>query len=73
MTSILKGDRRQRVENERLLPLREGAERLGVSIWTIRSWVQKGRVTSHKLGGKRLITESEVARLIEESRVPARV
>lgn len=54
-----------------LLPLKEGAEFLGVSLRTLRQWIQLGHVESHKLYGKRLISEDEVIRLIELSRVPA--
>lgn len=56
----------------RLLGLDEAAEMLSLSVWTIRGWVQQGKVTTHKLGGRRLIPISEIERLIEESRVPAR-
>lgn len=59
-------------KEERLAPLPEAARRWGVSIWTVRSWVQKGLVASNKLNGKRLIPVSEIDRLIEKSRVPAR-
>ena len=54
-------------------PLPEGARRLGVSIWTLRDWIANGKITSHKLGGRRLIPVSEIERLIEKSRQPARV
>lgn len=53
----------------RLLPLKTGAEYLGVSLETLRKWVQDGKVESHKLWGRRLISEDEVIRLIELSRV----
>jgi excisionase family DNA binding protein len=62
---------------ERLIPIWEAADRLGVSPYTIRYWVQHGRIASHKLGepgkkaGRRLIPLSEIERLIEESRQPA--
>jgi excisionase family DNA binding protein len=55
-----------------LLPLKEGAEHLGVSLNTLRAWIQSGRVESHKLFGRRLISEDEIIRLIELSRIPAR-
>jgi len=59
-------------KEERLAPLPEAARRWGVSVWTVRSWVQRGIIASNKLNGKRLIPVSEIDRLIEESRVPAR-
>ena len=55
-----------------LLPLKEGAEFLGVSIETLRKWAQNGDVETHKLFGRRLISEDEIIRLIELSRQPAR-
>ena len=57
---------------ERLLPIPQAADRLGVSDWTIRWWIQKGKITSNKLFGRRLIPESEIQRLIKSTSVPAR-
>jgi excisionase family DNA binding protein len=57
---------------ERLCPLEEAANYWGISIWTVRKWIQDGKVASNKLGGRRLIPMSEIDRLITESRVPAR-
>lgn len=42
------------------------AERFDVSIWTIRKWCQEGRLSSIRLGARRLIRESEVQRVIAE-------
>lgn len=55
-----------------LVPIPEAAQVWGVSIWTVRAWIQGGKITSNKLGGRRLIPLSEVRRLIETTRVPAR-
>jgi excisionase family DNA binding protein len=55
----------------RLMPLKEAAAFLGISVETLRKWVQHGRVESHKLEGLRQMSEDEVIRIIEESRVPA--
>jgi excisionase family DNA binding protein len=62
----------ERWETERLVPVDEAAYRLGVSPWTIRWWIQQGRIASNKLGARRLIPVSEIERLIAESRRPAR-
>lgn len=59
-------------KEERLAQIPEAANRLGVSVWTLRAWIQAGTITSNKLGGRRLIPVSEIERLIEQSRVPAR-
>ena len=61
----------ERTMEERLHTLEESVARLGVAVWTLRGWIQFGKIESHKLEGKRLISESEIRRLIEESRVPA--
>ena len=60
------------VIEEKLHGLEIAAARLGIALWTLRAWVQKGKVASNKLGGRRLIAESEIQRLIESSHVPAR-
>lgn len=57
---------------ERLATVFEAADRTGLSHWTIRLWIQHGKIVSHKLGGRRLVPVSEIERLINESRVPAR-
>ncbi|NOT62420.1 MAG: helix-turn-helix domain-containing protein [Acidobacteria bacterium] len=59
-------------KTESLRSLNVAAERWGVSIWTARAWAQAGKIETHKLGGRRLVSESEIHRLIESSRVPAR-
>jgi excisionase family DNA binding protein len=55
-----------------LLPLNEAAEFIGVSPHTLRGWIQAGKIESHKLWGKRLVSEDELIRIIEMSRIPAR-
>jgi excisionase family DNA binding protein len=42
------------------------AQRLAVSIWTIRRWVQTGQLASLKLGSRRLVAESEIQRAISQ-------
>lgn len=56
---------------ERLVSVTVAADSLGVSVHTIRWWAQRGFIGSNKLGARRLIPESEITRLIEESRKPA--
>ena len=50
----------------RLLNCDEVAQLLGVSHWSIRSWINRGDVRSVKLGRRRLILSSEVDRIISE-------
>jgi excisionase family DNA binding protein len=53
-----------------LLSVDEAATALGLSPWTIRAWISKGRIASAKLGTRRLIPQPELDRLIQESLVP---
>ena len=41
------------------------AEILGVSPYTIRAWIRRGLLASVKLGTRRLVTESEIQRGME--------
>lgn len=57
---------------DRLVSIKDAAELLALSPWTVRAWIVKGTISSAKLGGRRLIPESEINRLIAESKVPRR-
>ena len=56
------------VESQRdaLHGLDKVARRFDVSIWTVRKWCQEGRLASVRLGARRLISESEIQRVISE-------
>lgn len=56
----------------RLRTIHEASEWIGISIETLRKKIQQGLIESHKLFGRRLISEDEIIRLIEESRVRVR-
>lgn len=45
---------------------------LGVKPRTVRQWIQLGLIESHKLFGRRMISEEEIIRIIEQSKIPAR-
>ncbi len=53
-----------------LLPVKHFAARLGVSVWTARSWCYRGTVASVKIGSKLLVPVGEVARIISENTRP---
>jgi len=50
-----------------LVNIKDAAEILAISPWTIRAWIAAGKISSAKLGARRLIPESEINRLLAES------
>lgn len=58
--------------NERLLTVKQAAERTGHKEATWRAWILLRKVPYHKFGRSIRIAESDLVRMIEESRVPAR-
>lgn len=55
-----------------MLKVHEAAERLGLADSTLRAWIAAGRIEVIRLGRAVRISPEEVARVIQESRVPAR-
>jgi excisionase family DNA binding protein len=53
-----------------LCPIKRAAQRLGISIWTLRKKVYEGDIDSIKIGVKLLIPGSEIDRLIREGTRP---
>jgi excisionase family DNA binding protein len=52
---------------ENLLSVEEAAKRLGgISKWTVHAWLSKGKLLRTKVGGRTMIRESELARVIED-------
>jgi excisionase family DNA binding protein len=50
-----------------LLSVEEAARRLGgISKWTIHAWLSQGRMRRTKVGGRTMIRESELARVVED-------
>jgi excisionase family DNA binding protein len=52
---------------DRLVSIKEAAAILAISPWTVRAWITQGKITSAKLGTRRLVPESEVNRLLSEA------
>ena len=50
---------------ERGYDLIQTAELLGIKVRTVRSWIYKGLINAHKVGGSRkwVVLESEIKRL----------
>jgi excisionase family DNA binding protein len=57
---------------DRLVSIKDAAEILAISPWTVRAWVTQGKISSAKLGTRRLIPESEINRLLSEAIVQRR-
>ena len=52
---------------ESLLSVSEAARRLGgISKWTVHAWLSQGRLQRTKVGGRTMIRESELAKVIED-------
>jgi excisionase family DNA binding protein len=51
--------------------VQEAAEELGLSVHTIRAWIANRRLSHLRLGRSIRIPAAEIARVIEESTVPA--
>jgi excisionase family DNA binding protein len=56
---------------DRLLSIEEAARELGgLSIWTVRAWLSQGRMKRTKVGGRTMIRESELRRVIVDAEDP---
>jgi excisionase family DNA binding protein len=52
---------------EKLLSVEDAAERLGgISKWTLYSWLSQGKLQRTKVGGRTMIRESELAKVIHD-------
>lgn len=64
------------LEQGELISVDEAAKRLGgISKWTVHAWLSQGRLRRTKVGGRTMIRESELAKVIEDggkSPVPPR-
>jgi excisionase family DNA binding protein len=60
------------IEERPPLTVKETATALGLSVACIRSWVASHRISYLKLGRAIRIPASEIERIYEESRIPAR-
>lgn len=56
---------------QRLVPVKEWARIMGISVWTARQWAYSGKIASHKLGTKLSIPVAEIDRILEETERPA--
>jgi len=56
--------------SEKLLSIFEAADQLGLSVHTIRSWVQKRQIPHYKLGRRVLISPKSLERFLAETERP---
>jgi hypothetical protein len=53
-----------------LMPIKNFAATMGVSIWTARGWAYEGKISSCKISRSLLIPATEVTRLVNENLRP---
>jgi excisionase family DNA binding protein len=56
---------------ENLLTLEQAAQRLGMKTITLRMWASRRKIARCKIGRSVRIPESEIARIVETSLIPA--
>lgn len=56
---------------ERLQTPDEVADRLRISVSTLRNWVGLGTVPSHRVGRRIMFTEDDVVEILAQARTPA--
>lgn len=55
------------MESDKLYSVSDAAKFLGgISKWTIHAWLSQGRLRRTKVGGRTMIRESELAKVIED-------
>lgn len=59
---------RMQVGDEEVLTINQAAERIGVSVQTIYSQIQRGKIEARRFGRQWMLTADEVRRYIEEIR-----
>lgn len=58
--------------SKRLLTAEQAAEYLGLATWTVRQWASMGRLPKVKLGRSLRFDISDLEKVIEEGKIPAR-
>lgn len=52
---------------ENLISVEEAAKRLGgISKWTVHAWLSQGKLQRTKVGGRTMIRESELQKVIDD-------
>jgi excisionase family DNA binding protein len=55
----------------RLISIEQAAEQLGLKVPTLRLWAARRKISSVKLGRRRLLKMDEIEKLIERNLIPA--
>jgi excisionase family DNA binding protein len=56
--------------NPLLLGVKQAGEMLGLSPWTIRQWCYTGKIASHKIGTRLMVSQEAIDQLLAESLRP---
>ena len=55
------------IQMDKLYSVTEAAKALGgISKWTVHAWLSQGRIRRTKVGGRTMIRESELQRVMED-------
>jgi excisionase family DNA binding protein len=56
---------------DELLSIPEVAHQLGgISVWTVRAWLSQGRLRRTKVGGRTMVRQSELQKVITDGLTP---
>ena len=56
------------MKHQLALGLKEAADAVGLSHWTLRQYIREGKISAIKLGRRVLIEPAELERLVEQGR-----
>lgn len=59
-------------EGRKRLSVKEAAAILGVSVFTVRAWIRRRRLTFHRLGRRIVLDRADLERFLAAHRVEAR-
>jgi excisionase family DNA binding protein len=62
----------EKFKKPRLVSLKEAADLLGLSVWTLYEYCAQGRLPSYKLGRRRLMSLDDIEKIIENARQEAK-
>jgi excisionase family DNA binding protein len=55
--------------NQLLIGVREAADAVGLSHWTIRQYIRRGVIRAVRIGRRVLVEPAELERLVEDGRI----